>query len=87
MLRSVDMRYYNMIMPRESAWHILNQIGTMDTVHFVDMQSEMGNFNRPFYNQVKRCEDLLTKVEFMRERMKEFGRVPEKCESTSEFLT
>ena len=50
MLRREDMGYYNLIMPRESAWHILNQIGNMDALHFIDMQSEIGAFNRPFYN-------------------------------------
>jgi hypothetical protein len=46
----------------------------------------MGNFNRPFYNQVKRCEDLLAKIEFIKTKMKEFGRVPDVCDDTSQFL-
>jgi len=74
MFRSEDMNLYNLIMPRESAWHILNQLGTIDCVHFVDMQSDMGNFNRPFYSQVKRCEDMLAKLDFIKEKMKEFGK-------------
>jgi hypothetical protein len=38
------------------------------------MQSDMGNFNRPFYGQVKRCEDMLAKLDFIKDKMKEFGK-------------
>ena len=86
MFRSEDMGYYNLILSRESAWHSINQIGNIDSVHFEDMQTDVGNFNRPYYNQVKRCEELLLKVKFIKEKMKFFGRPVDKCRDVPEFL-
>jgi len=36
MLRSETMGYYNLMLPRESAWDILNKIGESNRLHFVD---------------------------------------------------
>jgi len=35
---------------------------------------------------VKRCEELLLKVKFIKEKMKFFGRPVEKCRDVPEFL-
>ena len=34
--RSKTMGYYNLVMPRESSWEILNEIGNLDSLHFID---------------------------------------------------
>jgi V-type H+-transporting ATPase subunit a len=30
------MGYYNLIVPRESAWTVMNELADLDNVHFVD---------------------------------------------------
>ena len=37
MFRSEKMGFYNLVLPRESAWQILNEIGSISTLHFIDM--------------------------------------------------
>lgn len=36
LFRSETMGYYNLVMPRESAWEILDEIGSHGSLHFVD---------------------------------------------------
>ena len=60
--RSQEMEFYNLIVPRESAWDVMNALGYYDTIHFVDYDPSLPLINRPFANYIKRCDDLLVKV-------------------------
>ena len=37
MFRSEKMGFYNLVMSRESAWYLLNELGSMSNLHFIDM--------------------------------------------------
>ena len=36
LFRSEEMGYYNVVIPRESAWDVLNVLGELDCLHFID---------------------------------------------------
>lgn len=63
MFRSNLMGYYNLIMPRESAWDIFNALGMLGCVEIVDYDPTIPQVNRPFANYVKRCDDLLLHIQ------------------------
>lgn len=48
------MKYYSLVLPRESAWDVMNQLGELDSLHFVDYDSNLPMINRPFANYIKR---------------------------------
>lgn len=48
------MGYYKLIIPRESAWNVMNELAELDCIHFVDYDSAMPLINRPFANYIKR---------------------------------
>ncbi len=54
MFRSNSMKYYNLIISRESAWEVLNQLGDLEALHFVDYDPSLPIINRPFANYIKR---------------------------------
>lgn len=37
LLRSETMGYYSLIIPHESAWVVLNELGKQKALHFVDL--------------------------------------------------
>ncbi len=41
MIRSEKMGYYNLVMSREASWEILNRLGSIDCLHFQDLQPEV----------------------------------------------
>ncbi len=47
MFRSRTMGYYQVILPHESAWEILNELGELDCLHFVDHDPLKPALNRP----------------------------------------
>ena len=34
--RSKEMEFYHLVIPRESAWKVVNSLGFLDMIHFVD---------------------------------------------------
>ena len=48
------MKYYNLIISRESAWEVMNQLGELDALHLVDYDPTLPTINRPFANYIKR---------------------------------
>ena len=60
--RSLDMAQYQMIIPRDSAYHTINLLGYQKSIHFTDSSDPA---NRSFSHVVKRCEDSLQKIDMM----------------------
>lgn len=52
--RSLPMEYYNLIIPRESAWNVMNELGELDSLHIIDYDPLLPVINRPFANYIKR---------------------------------
>lgn len=65
--RSDTINHYNLVIPRESAWDIMNKLGEYvvnagqtKLIHIVPNQEAV--LNKPFFLQVKRCEESLMRV-------------------------
>ena len=72
-LRSEKMGFYNLVMPFESGWEILNELGEISCLHFVPEKQELGP-NKPFSKYLRRCEEMKFKLEGFKELMKRFNR-------------
>lgn len=53
------MTHYQLVIPREMSWEVVNYLGSIERVHFEDVSNPT---NKPFQSQVKRCEESLTKI-------------------------
>lgn len=56
--RSQPMNQYNLIVPRESAWIVMNDLADLDCIHFVDYDPTLPMINRPFANYLKRFPSI-----------------------------
>jgi V-type H+-transporting ATPase subunit a len=63
------MTYQLVVMPRESAWEILNELGNLSSLHFVDHDPSLPLINRPFANYIKRCEEVAIKLDMIGKEM------------------
>jgi len=62
LLRSETMGFYHLILPCESSWEILNELGRLSLLHFVDLNGTIAAVNRPFTNYMKRCDEILLRL-------------------------
>ena len=52
-----------MTMPKDDAWFIMNELGTLGAVHFVDLNKGEQTFSLPYANQIRRCDESLRRLE------------------------
>lgn len=54
MIRSEAMELYQLLIPRESAYDVMNALGRIDSIMMIDKQKDQ--LNKPFLNSVQRYE-------------------------------
>lgn len=86
LFRSERMGYYNLVMPREAAWDVLNELGEKSCLEFIDQNPNEPAFGRPFSNILKRCEEIEVNLKQIEDQMKKFDIHIEKCHDVEEFL-
>jgi V-type H+-transporting ATPase subunit a len=62
LFRSDPMGYYSIVMPRENAWEIFNELGELSALQFIDLNAGQVAFNRPYSNYVQRCSEMENKL-------------------------
>eukprot|EP00828_Plagiopyla_frontata_P006505 TRINITY_DN12852_c0_g1_i1.p1 TRINITY_DN12852_c0_g1~~TRINITY_DN12852_c0_g1_i1.p1 ORF type:complete len:252 (+),score=30.75 TRINITY_DN12852_c0_g1_i1:149-904(+) len=66
---------------------ILNELGEISSLHFIDMQQGTANISRPYTNCIKRCEDCLQKLQYLISVMNKFNKTIIKCTDAEQFLS
>jgi hypothetical protein len=60
--RSEDMEMYQITMPKDDAWYIMNELGGLGTVHFLDLNKGEQTHHLPYANQIRRCDETLKRL-------------------------
>lgn len=69
MFRSEEMVLYNLVMPRESVYEILNEFGYFGMIQFEDQNKDLPERPKAFTAYIKRCGYLETKLKYISEEM------------------
>ena len=51
-------------MPKDDAWFIINEIGSLNSVHFVDLNKGEQSFSLQYASQLKRCDETMRRIEY-----------------------
>lgn len=86
LFRSDIMGYFSLVASKEYAWDILNEIGELECLQFLDKNAQESHFRRPYSNFIKRCEDLESKIATIESSMSKFELPIYNCENSREFL-
>ena len=70
--RSEEMGYYNIMMPSESSYEIMNELGNLGCLEFIDLNPGISVFNRMHANYIKRCYEAERKLRFLESEMRRF---------------
>jgi V-type H+-transporting ATPase subunit a len=62
MNRSEDMTLYQIAVPKDDAWEVMNELGNLNVAHFIDLNVGEQPFNLPYANQIKRCEETERRI-------------------------
>ena len=73
LLRSETMGYYNLVMQSDMAWKIMNELGKLSAIQFVDLNSDQTVFNRRYAGYIRRCEEAERRIRFLKQEQERFN--------------
>lgn len=85
--RSEKVNYYDLVMPYASAWTVMNSLGTLDSIQLIDLNKNENALNKTFNKYMKRCDDLLVKIQDFESMSKKFEVEIKPCTNIDEYLT
>jgi len=56
------MELFQVTMSKDDAWTIMNELGQLDTLHFVDLNKDEQSFNLPYAQEIRRCDETFRKI-------------------------
>lgn len=84
--RSEEMGFYHLALPRESSRDILNELGELSAIQFVEHKLNDHGVVKPFSKEMKRCEEALLNLSFIEKEMKRINKPIHKCFDADEFF-
>lgn len=61
------MDLYEIVIPKDNDWEIMNELGYINFLHFVDLNKEEQHHHLKYFNYVKRAEDTMKLIEDIEE--------------------
>lgn len=55
------MKFFNIHIPKEDTYEVICRLAEHNFVQFIDSSKNL--FNKPYYSSLKRCDEVLAKVE------------------------
>jgi hypothetical protein len=62
MFRSETILFYKLIIPATNSWEVMNSLGQLGCVHMKDMLEGSIVPERPFYNNLKHCDEVMESI-------------------------
>jgi len=56
------MELYNIKMHKDDCWDVINDLGKLKQMHFVDLNKHEQVFNLQYGEMIKRCQDILISI-------------------------
>eukprot|EP00347_Sterkiella_histriomuscorum_P018134 403346660 len=83
--RSEDMQLYQLIMQKDDAWHTVNELGKLNCLHFIDLNSEKLPHEQQFARTIKLIDETERRVEMIVAECKRHNIDMRGPETSSEF--
>lgn len=61
--RSEDIELYKVTLHKDSDWNIMNELGQLNSLHFIDLNRDLQPYELKFTNNIKAAENSLRKIE------------------------
>jgi V-type H+-transporting ATPase subunit a len=61
---------YQLSVPKDDAWNVMNDFGDLAKAHFIDLNNEESPYNLPYTAQIKQCEDTERKLKYLLDQCK-----------------
>lgn len=84
--RSEKVNYYDLVMPYASAWTVMNSLGSLSSIQLIDLNKNENALTKTFNKYMKRCDDLLVKIQDFETMSKKFSVEVKPCTNIEEYM-
>ena len=63
--RSELMRLYQLTIPKDESWNVMNEFGDLNLAHFLDLNKEESTYSLPYTKKIKECEAAERKLAYL----------------------
>jgi vacuolar-type H+-ATPase subunit I/STV1 len=56
------MSLFQVTIPKDDSWDVMNSLGDVGMLHFIDLNKGEQPFNLPYAMQIKKCEETERKL-------------------------
>ena len=67
------MRLYQLTVPKDDAWNIMNDFGDIGLAQFIDLNREEVPYNLPYTTVIKSCEEAERKLNSLLDQCNRFS--------------
>lgn len=85
-LRSETMALYQLTIPKDDIWRVIESLGNINLAHFLDLNKGEQPFNLPYANQIRRCDETERRIMFLINKCKENRIMINKPKSVNVFM-
>ena len=64
------MRLYQLNVPKDDAWNVMNEFGDVGKAHFIDLNKDESPYNLPYTSKIKSCEETERKLAYLLDQCK-----------------
>lgn len=81
------MSLYEITIPKDNSWDIMNELGNLNCIHFMDLNKHEQVFNLQYAPYIRRCEETERRIAFIEEECKKHNVKLKPPKSVDDFLT
>lgn len=86
LFRSEKMRLFELKVPKDNAWEIMNELGKLNSLHLIDLNKDEQVFNRTFANTIRRCDEAERRIKYIVKECENYGVNVQKPKKVEDFL-
>jgi len=86
LFRSEKVSYHEVMIPYESAWHVMNSLGSISSLQFIDCNALDISNKLPYTEYIKRCTEMATKILDFDKIFGEFKVNYKKCLDVEDYM-
>ncbi len=85
--RSEDMGLYMLSLEKNFAWEVMDSLGRLSCLHFLDVNNKEQVYNRPYSTMIRRCDEGARRIKYIETLCERYRKPIKPPQSVDTFLT
>ncbi|MDR3737365.1 MAG: V-type ATPase 116kDa subunit family protein [Acidobacteriaceae bacterium] len=85
-LRSEDMGLFTLNVDKNFSWDVMESLGRLSCLHFVDVNSREQVYNRPYSAMVRRCDEAHRRIRYIESLCEQYRKNYQNPRSVEVFM-